>query len=195
MAFDPIHSHKYFHICIYFIHQVITCFSKHAAQAIATLAPTLHPISPAPPGPLPTSSPLPPTHLPVPATTPKPKLTQPTAPRPKPVPAKRQGGPKLPQGKPGPSVGEGTIGAGMEKQKAQALPQGKGTSQPTSYATTTTAPRLPVRASLVISLFHSTATAYLRAQASLAPVSLVTVCNDALVKAPHHANVRISAAR
>src|SRR6266704_7046594 len=37
MAFDPIHSHKYFHICIYFIHQVITCFSKHAARAIATL--------------------------------------------------------------------------------------------------------------------------------------------------------------
>jgi len=31
MAFDPIHLHKYFHICIYFIHQVITCFSKHAA--------------------------------------------------------------------------------------------------------------------------------------------------------------------
>src|SRR6266581_963258 len=37
MAFDPIHSHKYFHICIYFIHQVITCFSKHVARAIATL--------------------------------------------------------------------------------------------------------------------------------------------------------------
>jgi len=37
MAFDPIHSHKYFHICIYFIHQVIACFSKHAARAIATL--------------------------------------------------------------------------------------------------------------------------------------------------------------
>src|SRR5712691_11806273 len=40
MAFDPIYSHKYFHICIYFIHQVITDFSKHAAQAIATLCPT-----------------------------------------------------------------------------------------------------------------------------------------------------------
>jgi len=41
MAFGPIHLHKYFHICIYFIHQVIACFSKHAAQAIATLrAPT-----------------------------------------------------------------------------------------------------------------------------------------------------------
>jgi len=38
MAFDPIHLHKYFHICIYFIHQVIACFSKHAARAIATLA-------------------------------------------------------------------------------------------------------------------------------------------------------------
>jgi len=37
MAFDPIHLHKYFHICIYFIHQVIACFSKHAARAIATL--------------------------------------------------------------------------------------------------------------------------------------------------------------
>src|SRR5258707_15056207 len=37
MAFDPIYSHKYFHICIYFIHQVIADFSKHAAQAIATL--------------------------------------------------------------------------------------------------------------------------------------------------------------
>jgi len=37
MAFDPIHLHKYFHICIYFIHQVIACFSKHVAQAIATL--------------------------------------------------------------------------------------------------------------------------------------------------------------
>jgi len=38
MAFDPIHSHKYFHICIYFIHQVITYFSKYAARAIATLS-------------------------------------------------------------------------------------------------------------------------------------------------------------
>src|SRR5712691_11394474 len=37
MAFDPIHLHKYFHICIYFIHQVIACFEKHAARAIATL--------------------------------------------------------------------------------------------------------------------------------------------------------------
>src|SRR5260221_10127441 len=37
MAFDPIYSHKYFHICIYFIHQVIADFSKHAARAIATL--------------------------------------------------------------------------------------------------------------------------------------------------------------
>jgi len=37
MAFDPIHLHKYFHICIYFIHQVIACFSKYTARAIATL--------------------------------------------------------------------------------------------------------------------------------------------------------------
>src|SRR6266581_8877034 len=37
MAFDPIYLHKYFHIFIYFIHQVIAYFSKHAAQAIATL--------------------------------------------------------------------------------------------------------------------------------------------------------------
>src|SRR5712691_8491332 len=37
MAFDLIYLHKYFHICIYFIHQVIAYFSKHAAQAIATL--------------------------------------------------------------------------------------------------------------------------------------------------------------
>src|SRR5260221_13006017 len=37
MAFHPIYSHKYFHICIYFIHQVIADFSKHVARAIATL--------------------------------------------------------------------------------------------------------------------------------------------------------------
>src|SRR5712691_6795126 len=37
MAFDLIYSHKYFHIFIYFIHQVIADFSKHAARAIATL--------------------------------------------------------------------------------------------------------------------------------------------------------------
>jgi len=37
MAFDPIYLHKYIHIFIYFIHQVITYFSKHAARAIATL--------------------------------------------------------------------------------------------------------------------------------------------------------------
>src|SRR5260221_10374868 len=37
MAFDPIYSRKYCHIFIYFIHQVITDFSKYAAQAIATL--------------------------------------------------------------------------------------------------------------------------------------------------------------
>src|SRR6266581_1967899 len=50
MAFDPIYLHKYFHICIYFIHQVIAYFSKHAARAIATLpwyyqnAPTYFPL-------------------------------------------------------------------------------------------------------------------------------------------------------
>src|SRR6267378_3394995 len=37
MAFHPIYSPKYFHIIIYFTHQVIAGFSKHAAQAIATL--------------------------------------------------------------------------------------------------------------------------------------------------------------
>jgi len=37
MAFDPIYLHKYFHIFIYFIHQVIAYFSKHVARAIATL--------------------------------------------------------------------------------------------------------------------------------------------------------------
>src|SRR5882672_6136479 len=37
MAFDPIYSRKYFHIFIYFIHHVITDFSKYAARAIATL--------------------------------------------------------------------------------------------------------------------------------------------------------------
>jgi len=31
MAFDPIYLHKYFHSFIYFIHQVITYFSKHVA--------------------------------------------------------------------------------------------------------------------------------------------------------------------
>jgi len=162
---------------------------------MAPMVPTLHPMSPAPPSPLPTPSPLPPTYLPVPAAAPKPNPTQPTALCPKPAPAKRQGGPKPPQGKPGPLAGEGTTGAGMEKQKAQVLPQGKGTSQPTSYATVTTAPRLPARASLVISLSHSTASIHLRTQASMAPALLVSVCNDALVKSPCHANVRISAAR
>src|SRR6266704_6062689 len=37
IAFDPIYLHKYFHIFIYFIHQVIAYFSQHVAQAIATL--------------------------------------------------------------------------------------------------------------------------------------------------------------
>jgi len=53
------------------------------------------------------------------------------------------------------------MGARAEKQKAQALPQGKGTSQPTSYAAAATAPRLPMRASLIISLSHSTASVHL----------------------------------
>jgi len=87
------------------------------------------------------------------------------------------------------------MGAGAEKQKAQVPPQGKGTTHPTSYAAVTTALRLPVRASLVVSLSHSTASIHLCIQASLAPASLVTVCNDALVKTPRHANVWISAAR
>jgi len=55
----------------------------------APMALTLHPMSPAPPGPLPTPSPCPPTRPPVPATAPKPNPTQPTASRPKPAPAKR----------------------------------------------------------------------------------------------------------
>ena len=158
------------------------------------MVPPLHPVFPVLPGPLPTPSPLPPTCPPAPATVPRPKPTQPTALCPKPVPAKRQGGPKPPRGKPGPSAGEGTTGAGTEKPKAQVPPAGKGMSQPTSYATAT-APRLPMRASLVISLFHSTVTTHLCTQASMAPAPLVSVCNDALVKAPHHANVQISATR
>ena len=86
-------------------------------------------------------------------------------------------------------------GAGVEKQRAQAPPQGKGMSQPTSYAAAVAVPRLPARASLVISLSHSTATAHLCGQASMAPAPLVAICNDALVKAPRQANVRISATR
>jgi len=172
-----------------------TAMDSELAMPTAPMALTLHPTSPAPPGPLPTPSPLPPTCLPVPAAMPKPKLTQPTAPCPKPVPAERQGGPKPPQGKPGPSVGEGTMGAGVEKQKAQVPPQGKGTFQLTSYAAATVAPGLPMRASLIVSLSHSTASIHLCTQASLAPALLVSVCNDALVKTPHHANVRISTTR
>jgi len=42
--------------------------------------------------------------------------------------------------------------------------------KPTSYTTVTAAPRLPARASLVISLSHSTTSVHLRAQASMAPV-------------------------
>src|SRR6266581_7277480 len=41
MAFNPIYLHKYFHIFIYFIHQVIAYFSKHVARAIATLPSTM----------------------------------------------------------------------------------------------------------------------------------------------------------
>jgi len=150
-------------------------------------------MSPAPPGPLSTPSPLPPTCPPVPATASKPKLTQPIASCPKPAPAERQGSPKPPQGKPGPSAGEGVGDTRMEKQKAQAPPQGKGMSQPPSYTTLATALRLPTRASLIISLFHSTASIYLHAQASMAPAALVTVCNNALIKTPCHTNIWISA--
>jgi len=136
------------------------------ATPIAPVVPHLHPMSPAPPGPLPTPSLPPPTCLPTPTAAPKPNPTQPTALCPKPAPTKRQVGPKPPWRKPGPSAGEGTIGAGEGKQKAQVLPQGKGTSQPSSYAM---APRLPTRASLVISLSHSTASVHLCTQASMAP--------------------------
>jgi len=161
----------------------------------APMVPALHPMSPVPPGLLPTPSPLPPTCLLAPAAAPKPKLTQSTTPRPKPMPAERQGGPKPPQGKPGPSAGKGVGGTSVEKQKAQVLPQGKGTSQLTSYTAAAVAPRLPARASLIISLSHSTASIHLCAQASMAPASLVSVYNDALVKTPCHANVQISATR
>jgi len=161
----------------------------------ASVVPPLHPVSSVLPGPLTTSLPPPPTHPPVPAAASKPKPTHPTALRPKPAPAEGQGGPKPPRGKPGPSVGEGIIGSRVGKQMAQAPPQGKGTSQPPSYAATAAVPRLPTRASLVISLSHSTATTHLCAQASMAPASLVTICNDALVKASCHANVWISTAR
>jgi len=172
-----------------------TAMDSEPATPMAPMVLTLHPMSPVPPGPLPTPSPLPPTRPPAPAAVPKPNPTQPTAPHPKPASAKRQGSPKPPRGKPGPSVGEGITGAGTEKQKAQAPPQGKGMSQPTSYTVVATAPRLPVRASLVISLSHSTASIHLHAQASMAPALLVSVCNDALVKSPCHANVQISATR
>jgi len=87
------------------------------------------------------------------------------------------------------------MGAGVEKQKAQVPPPGKGMLQPTSYTMAAVVPRLPARASLIISLSHSTATAHLRAQASMASVLLVVICNDALVKAPYHANVWISTVR
>jgi len=165
------------------------------ATPMAPMAPTLHPVSPAPPGPLPTPSPLPPTRPLMPTAVPKPKLTQPTALCPKPAPAERQGGPKPPQGKPGPSAGKGTMGTRTGKQNTQAPPQGKGTSQPASYATAAAALRLPARASLIVFLSHTTATRHLRTQASMAPAVLVSVCNDALVTAPHHTNVQISAAR
>jgi len=135
------------------------------------MVPTLHPMSPVPSGSLPTPSPIPPSCLPLPATVPKPKLTQPTTSHPKPAPAKRQGGPKPPQGKPGPFVGEGVGGTRAEKQKAQVPLQGRGTSHPTSYAMAAMAPRLPTRASLVISLSHSTASIYLHTQASKAGVT------------------------
>jgi len=172
-----------------------TVMDSELTTPTAPMAPPLHPVSPTPPGPLPTPFPPPPTHLPVPTAASKLKPTHPTALHPKPAPAKRQGSPKPPQGKPGPSAEEGTMSAGMGKQMAQAPPQGKGTSQPTSYTAAVVVPRLPARASLVISLSHSTATAHLRTQASMAPTSLVMVCNDALVKAPCHANVWISAVR
>jgi len=132
-----------------------TMMDSELAIPTAPVVLTLHPMSPVPPGPLPTPFPLPSTHLPVPTATPKPNPTQPTALYPKPVPAERQGGPKPPRGKPGPSAGEGTMGARMEEQKAQVPSQGKGTSQPTSYTAAAVAPRLPMRASLVVSLLHS----------------------------------------
>ena len=94
------------------------------------------------------------------------------------------------------------MGTSKGKQPAQAQPQGKGAqaqapakTPPSTYATAAAALRLPARASLVISLSHTTASVYLQAQASIAPVSLVTVCNEALSNAPHHANVWLSATR
>jgi len=62
-------------------------------------------------------------------------------------------------------------------------------TQQTSYATAVVAPRLPVRASLIISLSHSTTSVHLCVQASMAPATLVSVCNNTLVKTPCHTNV------
>ena len=66
-----------------------TAIDSELAMPTAPVVPTLYPMSPAPPGPLSTPSPLPPTHLPTPTTTPKPKPTQPNAPHSKPAPAER----------------------------------------------------------------------------------------------------------
>ena len=160
----------------------------------APVAPALPPV-PASPSPLPTRSTAPPTRPPTPKAKPKPKLTPATTPTPPSAPtAKRDG--------PAPSAEVGKTGTSKGKQTAQAQPQGKGAqaqapakTPPTTYTTAEAAPRLPARASLVISLSHTTASVHLQAQASMAPVSLVTVCNEALGNAPRHANVQLSAAR
>ena len=161
----------------------------------APVAPALPPV-PASPSPLPTATTAPPTRPPVPKVKAKPKPTQATAQTPSaPAPAARQDGPV-------PSAEAGKKGTGKGKQPAQPQTQGKGAqaqaqakTPPTTYAAAAAAPRPPARASLVISLSHSTASIHLRAQASMAPAHLVMLCNEALSKAPRHANVRLSAAR
>ena len=158
----------------------------------APVAPSLPPV-PASPSPLPTATTAPPARPPAPKAKAKPKPTQATSQTPiAPAPAARQDGPA-------PSAEAGKKGTGKGKQPAQPQTQGKGAQAqaqakppPTTYAAAAAAPRPPARASLVISLSHSTASVHLRAQASMAPAHLVTLCNKTLSKAPRHANVWLS---
>ena len=160
----------------------------------APVAPALPPVPVSP-------SPLPMPTIPPPTCSPTPKAKQ----KPKPTPATTLTPPSVPAVKwdsPAPSAEAGKMGTSKGKQPAQAQPQGKGTlapalvkPPPTTYAAAAAAPRLPTRASLIISLSHTTASVHLRAQASMAPASLVILCNEALSKAPCHTNVRLSAAR
>ena len=160
----------------------------------APMAPALPPV-PASPTPLPTPTHAPPARPPTPKAKAKPKPTQATVQTPSSAPAARQDGPA-------PSAETGKKGTSKGKQPAQPQTQGKGAqaqaqvkTPPTTYAAAGTAPRPPARASLVIFLSHSTASVHLHAQASMVPAHLVTLCNEALSKAPRHANVRLSTAR